>query len=92
MAVGVKHRRHAKGAEVRGLYLVEKLLAGGNIRAADPHGHRGEIVGRAREERSLDQAAHRLRLHVSVAEQNVDPRVLGHDGVEGTRMLIGVEL
>jgi len=27
-----------------------------------------------------------------VAEQDVDPSVLGHDGVERTRMLIGVEL
>ena len=35
---------------------------------------------------------HILRRHAAVAEQDVDIRVLGHDGVERARMWVGVEL
>src|SRR5919204_526021 len=57
---------------------------------AAPHLHRG-VTGGAREEGSLHEVAHSLRGHASVAEQNVDPGVLGDDRVERARMLIGVE-
>ena len=90
-AVGVEHRRHAERAEVGGLHLVENLLARAHVRAPDPHRQRG-VARPAREERSLDEITHGLRRDAPVAEQDVDARVVSHDGVEGARMLVGVEL
>ena len=91
-AVRVDHHRDAEGAEERLLHLVEDLLAGGHVLAADPHGHRLEVVRPAGEERVLRERARGLGLHVAVREQDVDAGVVRDDRVERARVLVGVEL
>ena len=72
--------------------LREDLLAGGHALAADPHGHRLEVVHPAGEERVLHEPAHVVGLHAAVGQQDVDAGVVRDDRVERARVLVGVEL
>jgi hypothetical protein len=51
-----------------------------------------QILGRSREERSINQIAHLLRLDAAVPQQMFDAGIHCHDRVEDARLRIGVEL
>ena len=70
----------------------EDLLAEPDPLAADPDGHRLEVVHPAGEERVLHERAHAVRLHTAVGEQDVDIGVVRDDRVERAGVLVGVEL
>ena len=72
--------------------LVEQLLAGHDIAAADKNRCVVQIAGPARKNRTVNQWAHLGTLHGTILQQLGHPGIQRNDRIKHARMRVGIEL
>ena len=91
-AVRVEHDRHAHGTEERFLHFGEHALTHGHVGAADEDRRVVQILRPAREDRAVDEIAHRVFSDAAIRHHVVGTAIARDDAIEDAGMRRAIEL